>query len=58
MSKYFEKAKELVRTEPLPEDIEEQLDHLFDLVDVDEQDRFAYLYEFISLQVDLLNEDE
>jgi len=52
MSAYFEKALKLIKKDPMPDDIIEQLDDLFELADPDEQDEFGWIYEGAHLEVD------
>ena len=52
MSKYFEEAVKLVKRDPLPLDIIEKLDELFDLSDEDELENFPFLYESVYQQID------
>jgi len=57
-SKPFLKAKEISGQVPLPDDIIEQLDDLYDLVTEDEKDKFLWFYEQAELSVNLLTEEE
>jgi len=58
MTKYLEIGQKLIEQDPLPDDVVERLDRLYDLIDPEELDEFLFLYEAIHLTVDLLNEDE
>lgn len=58
MSKYLELGESLIKQDPLPDDVVEQLDRLYDLIDPEELTEFLYLYEAIHLDINLLDEDE
>lgn len=58
MSKAFDQAFELIKRNPLPDDIIELLDDLRELIDSDEQDDFGWFYESASLTTRLNDEDE
>ncbi len=58
MTKYLEIGQKLIEQDPLPDDVVERLDRLYDHIDPEELDEFLFLYEAIHLTVDLLNEDE
>jgi hypothetical protein len=58
MTKYLELGQKLIEQDPLPDDVVERLDRLYDLIDPEELDEFLFLYEAIHLTVDLLDEDE
>tara|TARA_B100000768_G_C11153629_1_gene321393 strand:+ start:390 stop:566 length:177 start_codon:yes stop_codon:yes gene_type:complete len=58
MSKYLDMGRKLIKEDPLPDDVVERLDRLYDLIDPDELDEFLFLYEAVHLTVNLLDEDE
>ena len=49
MGKELDKAFELARQDPLPDNIIEQLDDLYDEADRDDQEKMAWIYEGVSL---------
>ena len=51
-------GRKLIKEDPLPDDVVERLDRLYDLIDPDELDEFLFLYEAVHLTVNLLDEDE
>ncbi len=54
----LDKAFELVKKDPLPDDIIEQLDDLYDEADEDDQEKMAFLYESVSLIISEKTEQE
>lgn len=58
MSKYLELGESLIKQDPLPDDVVEQLDRLYDLIDPEELTEFLYFYEAIHLRVNLDTGDE
>lgn len=49
MGKELDKAFELARQDPLPDNIIQQLDDLYDEADRDDQEKMAWIYEGVSL---------
>jgi len=45
----LDKAFELAKKDPLPDDIIEQLDELYDEADVEDREKMSFLYEAVSL---------
>lgn len=45
----LDKAFELAKKDPLPDDIIEQLDELYEEADVEDREKMSFLYEGVSL---------
>lgn len=45
----LDKAFELAKRDPLPDDIIEQLDELYEEADVEDREKMSFLYEAVSL---------